>query len=105
MEGDGPVEIGLAGAHAHGHGDELDHFGRARSQDMAAQHLAAVLFSDELDDHALGAGGERVDHRPEAGEVDVDIAMRSRFELGEADDARSEERRVGKECRARWWRW
>src|SRR5438034_11545075 len=31
-----------------------------------------------------------------------DVGVRSRWHLG---GSRSEERRVGKECRERWWRW
>ena len=75
MQGYRAVEIGLAGAHADGDADELDHFCGSWTQKMNAEHLALILLGDELDDHPLGAVRKRVLHGAEARDIDIDITM------------------------------
>src|SRR3712207_9001151 len=71
------------------------------SSDVCSSDLAVALTLQEASEAGGGEAARlRLNSRPE-GRLDPTVDRDTRLE-GVRDDRRSEERRVGKECRSRW---
>ena len=83
--------------------------GVARRQDQKrevggeAHHEAAEHRAVESDSHAVVTVAHRLDGQVHPLEVEEGRDHRPEPERLAPDQGRSEERRVGKECRSRWW--
>ena len=82
------VEVRLGSLHLYGNGDDLNQFGRVRSNDMATHDAVAPRVNHQFHQHPRLAAGQRRLQRAERRLVDInDSELRPRLRLGEAHGA------------------
>src|SRR3712207_9218589 len=92
----------VAGAIASGRDRERTPLRLIASENYASRAVLAALASTMNNKYAEGYPGRRYYGGCEFVDVSESLAIERAKRLFEAEHARSEERRVGKECRSRW---
>ena len=82
------IKVGFLGAHSHGNGGDLSHFGGALADHVATDDLIGQAVDDKLHQYGRSAPRERRFERPEHGLVDVGTRQPGAgLRFGESDRA------------------